>query len=335
MSSATAGSGPTEPHQPTNSDQDFVAERKGVQCAFHGCMRVYMDTDSLKNHAQGHHIHTKSLPGKTLLCSFGGCNGSFPSMQELMMHMRYHYKPNIYFQCESCRSKLRTYPALLKHLHTCAKMAKGKAGKTAEQSNLDLFADPTTPLIPNSEHNPNPNPNADPRMSSMATDSSNAQQPQHGSDSAPHPLPSQVQLPEDSLSLLSASSTAFSQPDAQIQAQSQSLQSQPQNQTQTQDLPQDQDHPQSQPQDLPQSQSPQQDQQDQPSLQDLPALMSQTSPGSNAVWRKNQGVSFNSRILWEHTRGRYKCIQCGQFAANRQEITAHIENHHKSPVPSL
>lgn len=33
------------------------------------------------------------------------------------------------FRCESCRAKLRSYQALLKHLHTCAKVAKNKVAK--------------------------------------------------------------------------------------------------------------------------------------------------------------------------------------------------------------
>nr|XP_015220788.1 PREDICTED: zinc finger protein 414 [Lepisosteus oculatus] len=61
-------------------------------------------------------------------------------------------------------------------------------------------------------------------------------------------------------------------------------------------------------------------------------------PGSNAVWKKNQGEaclasgqSFNSRIVWEHTRGRYSCLQCQHSTPSRQEMTVHIEEQHRSP----
>nr|XP_046197281.1 zinc finger protein 414-like [Oncorhynchus gorbuscha] len=62
-------------------------------------------------------------------------------MQHLMEHMRQHHKPNTYFLCQSCRSKLRSYRALLKHLHTCAKVAKSKA-KAGEQAEVKPDPDP-------------------------------------------------------------------------------------------------------------------------------------------------------------------------------------------------
>uniref|UniRef100_A0A674MSS5 Zinc finger protein 414 n=1 Tax=Takifugu rubripes TaxID=31033 RepID=A0A674MSS5_TAKRU len=65
-------------------------------------------------------------PGKVLLCSTAGCSGSFPNMKKLMEHMRQHHKPNIYFLCESCRTKLRSYRGLLTHLHTCSKVPQAK-----------------------------------------------------------------------------------------------------------------------------------------------------------------------------------------------------------------
>ncbi|NXP80964.1 ZN414 protein, partial [Ramphastos sulfuratus] len=43
------------------------------------------------------------------------------------------------------------------------------------------------------------------------------------------------------------------------------------------------------------------------------------------------GHSSNSRIVWEHTRGRYTCMQCAYSAASRQEMTLHIEEHRKNP----
>ncbi|NXW98916.1 ZN414 protein, partial [Larus smithsonianus] len=43
------------------------------------------------------------------------------------------------------------------------------------------------------------------------------------------------------------------------------------------------------------------------------------------------GHSSNSRIVWEHTRGRYTCMQCPYSTASREEMTLHIEDHRKNP----
>lgn len=45
------------------------------------------------------------------------------------------------------------------------------------------------------------------------------------------------------------------------------------------------------------------------------------------------GHSSNSRIVWEHTRGRYSCTQCPYASASREEMTLHIEEHRKNPPP--
>ncbi|KAM4707377.1 zinc finger protein 414 isoform 2-T2 [Discoglossus pictus] len=62
-----------------------------------------------------------------------------------------------------------------------------------------------------------------------------------------------------------------------------------------------------------------------------PFLGNQGLPVSNAVWKKNQGHSTNSRILWEHTRDSYNCMQCTFTTASRNQMTKHIEEFHKSP----
>ncbi|NXU48007.1 ZN414 protein, partial [Turnix velox] len=41
----------------------------------------------------------------------------------------------------------------------------------------------------------------------------------------------------------------------------------------------------------------------------------------------------NSRIVWEHTRGRYSCTQCPFSTPSREEVTLHIEEHRKNPLP--
>ncbi|NXR49838.1 ZN414 protein, partial [Hippolais icterina] len=46
------------------------------------------------------------------------------------------------------------------------------------------------------------------------------------------------------------------------------------------------------------------------------------------------GHSSNSRIVWEHTRGRYSCTQCPFSTASREEMTLHIEDHRKNAPPA-
>ncbi|XP_036305837.1 zinc finger protein 414 isoform X2 [Pipistrellus kuhlii] len=65
---------------------------------------------------------------------------------------------------------------------------------------------------------------------------------------------------------------------------------------------------------------------------------------SAAVWKKSQGaggsprrpqggsdapagLAASSRILWEHTRGRYSCMQCTFSTASRPTMTLHLEDH--------
>ncbi|XP_066208260.1 zinc finger protein 414 isoform X2 [Saccopteryx leptura] len=65
---------------------------------------------------------------------------------------------------------------------------------------------------------------------------------------------------------------------------------------------------------------------------------------SAAVWKKSQGTGGSprrpqggsdapsghaapSRIVWEHTRGRYSCMQCAFSTASRPAMTLHLEDH--------
>ncbi|KAM7143561.1 uncharacterized protein WM277_014801 isoform 3-T8 [Molossus nigricans] len=65
---------------------------------------------------------------------------------------------------------------------------------------------------------------------------------------------------------------------------------------------------------------------------------------SAAIWRKSQGAGGSprrpqggsdapsghaapSRIVWEHTRGRYSCMQCAFSTASRPAMTLHLEDH--------
>ncbi|XP_045404067.1 zinc finger protein 414 isoform X2 [Lemur catta] len=80
-----------------------------------------------------------------------------------------------------------------------------------------------------------------------------------------------------------------------------------------------------------------------------------TAPGppasSAAVWKKSQGAGSSprrpqggsdapsghaapSRIVWEHTRGRYSCMQCAFSTASRPAMTLHLEDHRPgAPAP--
>lgn len=53
-------------------------------------------------------------------------------------------------------------------------------------------------------------------------------------------------------------------------------------------------------------------------------------PGS----RLPAGHAALSRILWEHTRGRYSCMQCTFSTASRPTMTLHLEDH-RSIAPGV
>ncbi|XP_055058348.2 zinc finger protein 414 [Misgurnus anguillicaudatus] len=284
-----------------------------MSCSFYGCKRTYNSPEALNNHLQDHHNKNtaQSLTGKVFLCSQIGCDGSFSNMQQLMEHMRHHYKPNNFFLCESCRAKLRSYRTLLKHLQTCAKVAKNKAAKieTGTAPDADPTGDPLTSsdmetsgsfLASNTLEDMESMPTllTEPPANILVTQ----QSPENDALTNPAPLllnpastqnpPSESELPYNSLPpTLSPVNPAYLSDSGHQQQRS----------------------PRSGPPILSSS------------------LLLPSSPGSNAVWRKNQGQSINCRILWEHTRGRYTCLQCGYCAQDRGEMTAHIEVQHKNP----
>lgn len=53
------------------------------------CCRPYSGAESVSEFL---------CPGKTFHCPTLGCTETFPSMQDLMVHMKVHYKPNRYFK---------------------------------------------------------------------------------------------------------------------------------------------------------------------------------------------------------------------------------------------
>uniref|UniRef100_A0A3P8RY93 Zinc finger protein 414 n=1 Tax=Amphiprion percula TaxID=161767 RepID=A0A3P8RY93_AMPPE len=295
---------------------------KRIPCSLHGCKRVYTDNIALERHIRDHEIPAQSLPGKVLLCSSIGCSGSFSNMQRLMEHMRHHHKPNIFFQCESCRTKLRSYRGLLTHLHTCSRVPRSRT-KPPEL---------TLPL-PAAANRPD-----------MSTTAMDQQPPQLESVSAAQQLPSQIPNPDGSFP------TAVPQPDSAgppllgppilplPQASPPHLASpqlsvaphQPLFRNEAFNLPSSLNL------DGPKAASDRLDAQGQQqthtwspeSVHPAPGSAPHSPPGSSAVWKKNQGIACSRRILWEHTRGRYTCVQCGHVVSNRKEMTQHINSQH-------
>ncbi|XP_034412449.1 zinc finger protein 414 [Cyclopterus lumpus] len=293
------------------------AGKERTSCPLHGCKRMYSDTAALESHVKDHEISAQSLPGKVLLCSTVGCSGSFPDMQKLMEHMRHHHKPNIFFLCESCRTKLRSYRGLLTHLHTCSKVSRGRpkplepAAAPAAVTDLD----PKPPLL-------------DPV-------------------STPQPLPSEI--PKTESSFLAAVldtdpappllgppflSNPETSPPHLAPLQLTEAASQPWIKSEPSDLPLSLNldgptaapvAPDAQGQHLNRARSPE-------PVYPAPGPAPRSPPGSATVWKKGQGAC-SRRILWEHTKGRYTCVQCGHLVTNRKEMTHHISTRHSGSQP--
>lgn len=93
-------------------------------------------------------------------------------------------------RCQSCRSKLRSYRALLKHLHTCAKVAKSKA-KAGEQAEVKPDPDPDA-AVPMATDQETPQ-----QQEPMESEPSNPVHESTGSDHLSPQAPSPYQPPED------------------------------------------------------------------------------------------------------------------------------------------
>ncbi|KAM9366633.1 zinc finger protein 414 [Symphorus nematophorus] len=286
-------------------------------CTIYGCKRVYTDGSALESHIKDHEMPAQSVPGKVLRCSTIGCSSSFPNMQKLMEHMRHHHKPNIFFLCESCRTKLRSYRGLLTHLHTCSKVPRGKTK-------------PSEPTLPPPAAVTNPN------VTPMAVDQN---PPQLESVSTPQEPPFQVPNPDGSFSAAVPQSDSgappvlglpfLSNPETTPQQLAGTGAPQPQLRSEASDVPPSLNlaGPTAAP-DPPDTQTQQQ------TLSRSPGSAPHSPPGSSAVWKKNQGMACNRRILWEHTKGRYTCVQCGHSVTNRKEMTQHINTQHGGNKPA-
>ncbi|KAM9112331.1 zinc finger protein 414 isoform 1-T1 [Pangshura tecta] len=100
---------------------------KHYQCSSYGCKLAFHSMQELMDHMRVHYRPTQSLEGKIFHCPTQGCTETFPSMQDLVAHMKVHYKPNRYFKCENCLLRFRTHRSLFKHLHVCSDSASSPA----------------------------------------------------------------------------------------------------------------------------------------------------------------------------------------------------------------
>ncbi|RLV90724.1 hypothetical protein DV515_00014340 [Chloebia gouldiae] len=225
---------------------------KHYQCSSYGCKLAFPSMQELMDHLKVHYRPTQSLEGKTFRCPTLGCTETFPSMQDLMAHMKVHYKPNRYFNA-------------LRPLQKESPAAGADSAPAALPSALPGSLEPL-PLVSPAPH---PFPLLEPGL--------------FGPSSLPRfsgPPPSSGPF----LSYVPPSPYGLAQPPAQHRLR--------------------------------------------------PFLPGHGPPSvSNAVWKKSQGHSSNSRIVWEHTRGRYSCTQCPFSTASREEMTLHIEDHRKNPPP--
>ncbi|KAJ6664228.1 hypothetical protein lerEdw1_008447 [Lerista edwardsae] len=287
---------------------------KRYQCSGDGCRLAFRNMKELLDHMRVHYRPTQSLEGKTFRCSAQDCVESFPNMQDLMDHMKVHYKLNRYFKCENCTSRFRTYRSLFKHLHVCSESTSPSPSLMAEKP----------PVLP-----PTSGPEKEPpgklleelpqlqsviqhlkkeallpagtteAASALATDSP----PAPSLEAMPLPTPAAHPYPllESSLfgpphlsgSVLWATSPFGPRALSALYA----------------------------PFDLCftsgfRSEPPQ-------------ALLAR--PGPPRLQRRMEEKP--SRIVWQHTRGRYNCLQCPYSTPSREEMTQHIEDHRKNPSP--
>lgn len=277
-----------------------------MSCPLYGCKRAYADEKALESHVKDHELPTESLPGKTMLCSMTGCGGSFPNMQKLMEHMRHHHKPNIYFLCESCHAKLRSYRGLLVHLRTCSKAARPKpnptpspspsTSSTAAAPPVLMDVDPVQPTAPTQDTLDSPPPPQLPPITPLSIPPSLLSLNQ---DLAPPNLMQQI-IDSTVSALFAKNKPQFSPPRG------------PEGQTGS-------------------STNEGQVQQQSPKTPETPAPPKFT-PQTYST-KSGQGPTPEKRIQWQHTRGRYTCVQCGHTVTNRKDMTEHSAVHSDSPSP--
>ncbi|XP_069834026.1 zinc finger protein 414-like [Dendropsophus ebraccatus] len=289
--------------------KNLLPSRRGHRCSTYGCNRTFLNMQDLIRHVSVHYKPTQSMQDKKFFCSVNGCGERLDSMQDLMNHLKVHYKPNRYFKCENCMQHFRTHRSLFKHLHVCS----DNTARAVSQSNTSLPAssgsDSAIPAVSRQtsviqcvkKDTPLPLAEDSPTTSMAAVASTSAV---HGGH-----LPSISNLESQTSSSFAAfdpnPSPGRMPGPSQTSAASSYL---PYVNPSTYNFPQASI-----------------------SQRLKPFLGNQSLPASNAMWKKNQGHTTNSRIIWEHTRDNYRCMLCSFSTATRDQMNKHIELLHKNP----
>ncbi|XP_068089863.1 zinc finger protein 414-like [Hyperolius riggenbachi] len=283
--------------------------RRGHRCTAYGCNRIFLNMQDLINHVSVHYKPTQSMQDKKFICSMNGCAEKLDSMQDLMTHLKVHYKPNRYFKCENCMQPFRTHRSLFKHLHVCS----DNPSRSTPES--------ITPLPPTADTKQGPaasRPTSVIQCIKKATslpvteDSSKSTATVSSSPFLGGHLPSMSKL-------VAQTSNPFPMLDPSLFANR--LPSPPRSSAAGSYLSFLNQSSYS----LPQGAA---------SQRLRPFLGNTGMPVSNAMWKKTQGHTSNSRIVWEHTRGSYRCMQCSFSTPTRDHMDKHIEELHKNPPPS-
>ncbi|KAM4051668.1 zinc finger protein 414-like [Anomaloglossus baeobatrachus] len=294
--------------------RSLLPSKKGHKCSTYGCNRTFLHMQDLIHHVSIHYKPTQSMQDKKFLCSMSGCGEKLDSMQDLMSHLKVHYKPNRYFKCENCMQHFRTHRSLFKHLHVCSDNAARSVSQSTKSFPTSSDSDSATPAGPAIRQTSviqcikkdTTLPMADDiPTTSMATAASTSTLP------GGHLPPMSNLASKASNSFSTFNSNLFG---GRVSGTSQTGAA-------SSYLPYMNPSPYNSPQ-ISMSQK----------LK--PFLGNQSLPASNAMWKKTQGHTSNSRIIWEHTRDNYRCMQCGFSTATRDQMDKHIELFHKNPASS-
>ncbi|XP_067824334.1 zinc finger protein 414 isoform X2 [Heptranchias perlo] len=266
---------------------------------------------------------TQSMEGKVYKCCANDCKESFSSMHHLVNHMRAHHKPNRYFKCDTCKLRFRTHQSLFKHLHVCFNPAMNTLSQKMEKqcpspltaSESDSLIKQSVSVEPVKFQSVIKQLEKDNNVAIMDTIST-------ATNSKPvAPLPSllpSLHTSLNSMPLVSTTPHPFSLLEPSLFAASSLSRFPSQAHTPVPGPFIPYMHP--APYGLSQGAT-------QPRLRSY--VPSESLPFSNAVWRKSAAQSANSRIVWEHTRGRYNCMQCPYSSVSREEMTSHVQEHNK------
>lgn len=296
---------PKRPREGGGRKRNLQGSKRGHRCSTYGCNRSFLTMQELITHVSVHYKPTESMQDKKFICSMNDCGETVDSMQDLMTHLKAHYKPNRYFKCENCMQPFRTHRSLFKHLHVCSdNLSRSDSTTMPPPTEIKTASGSRQTSVIQCAKKDTPLPMAEDPTKSIATASVS---------SVPGgQLPSVSKLAsETSNSFPALSPSLFTSriPGPQRSSVTGSYLNYLHQSAYS----------------LPQGAVPQ---------KLRPFLGNQGLPVSNAMWKKNQGHTSNSRIVWEHTRGSYKCMQCSFSTSKRDQINKHIEEVHKNPTPA-